>query len=52
MQQAGYEGVSEVRKSDDGVWRAKGLRGRGRFEVSVDYQGNVSARSLDDLPAE
>jgi len=52
MQAAGYEGISELKKSDDGVWRAKALRGRSRFEVSLDYQGNVNDRRLDSLPSE
>jgi hypothetical protein len=52
IQDAGYEGVSEMKKGDDGVWRGKAMRGRSRFEASVDYEGNVSARFLDNLPSE
>jgi hypothetical protein len=52
MQESGYEGVSELKKGDDGVWRAKALRGRTQFEVSVDYQGNVNGRFLENLPSE
>jgi hypothetical protein len=52
IQEAGYEGVSELKKDDDGVWRAKAMRGRSRFEASVDYQGNVNGRFLESLPSE
>jgi len=50
IQSAGYEGVSELKKDDDGVWRGKAMRGRSQFEASVDYQGNVSGRFLQNMP--
>lgn len=49
IEDGGYEAGSELKKGDDGVWRGKGMRGRSQFEVSVDYQGNVSGRYLQDL---
>ena len=50
MQDGGYDAISEMKKGDDGIWRGKGRKSRGQFEVSVDYQGNVSGRYVQDFP--
>lgn len=42
IEQAGYAGVSELKKDDYGVWRALAMKGRERFSVNVDFQGNVN----------
>lgn len=52
IEEAGYQAVSELKKGDDGVWRGKAMRGRSRFEASLDYQGNVSGRFLENLPSD
>jgi len=49
MEKAGYNGISELKKSDDGVWRAKAIKSRTRVEVSLDYKGNVNERFLENI---
>ena len=41
---AGYTNVSSLAKDKDGVWRAKGTKSGASQDVSLDYQGNVTAR--------
>ena len=40
---AGYTGVSDLKKDDNGVWRGKASKGGSSTQVSVDFQGNVNA---------
>ena len=49
MEKAGYNAISELKKSEDGVWRAKSIKGRTRLEVSIDYKGNVNERFLENI---
>lgn len=43
IEQAGYSNVSELKKDDNGVWRAKAKKGSAVANVSVDFQGNVNS---------
>jgi len=40
----GYKGVKGLAKGNDGVWRGRALRGTTEIAISVDANGNVSAR--------
>ena len=40
----GYANVSELRKDDQGVWRGKAMKDGKSVSVSLDFQGNVTAR--------
>ena len=43
IEQAGYSGVTELKKDDNGVWRGKATKGGAASNVSIDFQGNVNA---------
>src|SRR3954466_11173567 len=43
IEEAGYTGVSDLKKDDNGVWRGKASKGGSGTQVSVDFQGNVNA---------
>lgn len=43
IEEAGYAGVSGLKKDDSGVWRAKATKGGSSTDVSIDFQGNVNA---------
>jgi hypothetical protein len=43
IEDAGYTGVIELKKDDDGVWRGKANKGGSVMAVSVDFQGNVNS---------
>ena len=43
IEEAGYTGVSDLKKDDNGVWRGKASKGGSSMEVSVDFQGNVNS---------
>ena len=36
--------VSDLKKDDDGVWRGKATKDGKSVDVSLDFQGNVTAR--------
>jgi hypothetical protein len=40
----GFANVSELRKDDQGVWRGKAMKDGKSVTVSLDFQGNVTAR--------
>ncbi len=42
IEDAGFTGVSELKKDDNGVWRGKANKGGTATSVSVDFQGNVN----------
>ena len=42
IEDAGYTGVTELKKDDNGVWRAKASKSGSATAVSVDFQGNVN----------
>ena len=43
IEEAGYTGVSDLKKDDSGVWRGTASKGGSAAQVSVDFQGNVNA---------
>jgi hypothetical protein len=44
IESSGYANVSELRKDDQGVWRGKAVKDGKAVIVSLDFQGNVTAR--------
>jgi hypothetical protein len=43
IEEAGYTGVTDLKKDDDGVWRGMASKGGSSSKVSLDFQGNVNA---------
>lgn len=43
IESAGFTQVTALRKDDDGIWRAKAMRGGKSVDVGFDYKGNVGA---------
>ena len=43
IEKAGYTGVSDLKKDENGVWRGKAIKGGASRAVSIDFQGNVNA---------
>ena len=43
IEEAGYAGVTGLKKDDNGVWRGKAPKGGATTDVSIDFQGNVNA---------
>jgi hypothetical protein len=43
IEEAGYAGVTSLKKDDNGVWRGKASKGGATNDVSIDFQGNVNA---------
>jgi len=43
IEEAGFTGVSDLKKDDNGVWRGKATKGGAATDVSIDFQGNVNA---------
>jgi hypothetical protein len=43
IEEAGYTGVTDLKKDDNGVWRGTASKGGSAAQVSVDFQGNVNA---------
>jgi opacity protein-like surface antigen len=44
IESGGYSKVSDLKKDDDGVWRGKATKDGKSVDVSLDFQGNVTAR--------
>lgn len=42
LEKAGYSGVNDLKKDDQGIWRGSASRNGGTVTVSVDYRGNVT----------
>ena len=42
IEEAGYTGITDLKKDDDGVWRGMASKGGASTDVSVDFQGNVN----------
>ena len=42
IEEAGYTGITDLKKDDNGVWRGKASKGGSSADVSVDFQGNVN----------
>lgn len=44
IEQAGYQNVTELRKDDQGIWRARAMRNGQQVTVGLDYRGNIAAQ--------
>jgi hypothetical protein len=42
IEEAGYTGITDLKKDDSGVWRGMASKGGSSTKVSVDFQGNVN----------
>jgi hypothetical protein len=42
MEEAGFSGITDLKKDDNGVWRGMASKGGSSTKVSVDFQGNVN----------
>jgi hypothetical protein len=43
IEAAGFTNVTNLKKDDKGVWRGRAMRGGKQVNVSLDFQGNVTA---------
>ena len=41
---AGFTGVSDLKKDDQGIWRGTATRGGKQAQVGFDYKGNIGAQ--------
>jgi hypothetical protein len=44
IEAAGFSGVDDLKKNDQGVWQGRATRNGQQVTVSLDYQGNVTTR--------
>lgn len=44
IEQAGYQNVTELKKDDQGIWRAKAQKGGRSLSVGLDFKGNVATQ--------
>ena len=44
IEEAGYTGISDLKKDDNGVWRATATKDGKPQNVGLDFQGNVVAQ--------
>jgi hypothetical protein len=44
IEAAGFTGIDNLEKDDQGIWRGRAMRNGAQVSVSLDYQGNVSTR--------
>jgi hypothetical protein len=44
MEKAGFSQVSQLKKDDQGIWRATARRGDEQTNVALDFRGNVVAK--------
>lgn len=44
IEAAGFSGVNDLRKDDQGIWRGRAMRNGQQTSVSLDFQGNVSTQ--------
>ena len=44
IEDAGYSNVSDLKKDDQGIWRARAMLGGKQTDVALDYRGNVVAK--------
>jgi hypothetical protein len=43
IEEAGYTGITDLKKDDNGVWRGIASKSGSSTKVSVDFQGNVNS---------
>ena len=44
IEQAGYQNVTDLKKDDQGIWRAKAQKGDRSVSVGLDFKGNVATQ--------
>ena len=44
IEQAGYQKVTDLRKDNRGIWRAKAQKGGKTVSVGLDFKGNVATQ--------
>jgi hypothetical protein len=44
IEQAGFRKVTNLRKDDQGIWRATATKGDAQVNVSLDFRGNVTTQ--------
>jgi hypothetical protein len=44
IEAAGFSGVDNLEKDDQGIWRGRATRNGQQVSVSLDFQGNVTTR--------
>ena len=44
MEKAGFSQVSQLKKDDQGIWRAAAKQGNKQTTVALDFRGNVVAK--------
>jgi periplasmic protein CpxP/Spy len=44
IEQAGYQNVTDLKKDDQGIWRAKANKGGQTVSVGLDFKGNVATQ--------
>ena len=44
IEAAGFSGVADLQKDDQGIWRGRAQHNGQQVSVALDYQGNVSTR--------
>ena len=44
IEQAGYQNVTDLRKDDQGIWRAKAQKGDQTVSVGLDFKGIVATQ--------
>lgn len=42
LEAQGYSNITDLKKDDQGVWRAKASKGGSTSNVSLDFQGNIN----------
>lgn len=42
LEAQGYSNVTDLKKDENGVWRAKATKGGSTSNVSLDFQGNIN----------
>jgi hypothetical protein len=42
MEEAGFTGVTDLRKDEQGIWRGRAQRNGQQVTVGLDYQGNIA----------
>ena len=44
IEEAGYQNVTELKKDDQGIWRAKAQKSGQTVSVGLDFKGNVATQ--------
>jgi hypothetical protein len=44
IEAAGFSGVDDLKKDDQGIWRGRAMRNGQQVSVGLDFQGNVTTR--------